>query len=271
MNVTTQHKIHPTAIVDPGAELDSSVIVGPYSIIEKGVRIGPDTEIAAHALISGPALIGSGNRIGPFTAIGAAPQDLKYQGEETSVVIGDHNIIREYVSIHRGTVAGHSQTTVGDHNLLMAYSHIAHDCVVGNHVIMANAATLGGHVVVEERVTIGGLVGVHQFSKIGAYSYIGGLSGISKDVPPFVIVAGIRNQMRLAGINRIGLRRCGFDDESLSKLHKAFVIIFRTPKLLLQEALEKALTEIPDCEPVSRLVRFIRESERGVVRSGGND
>ena len=263
--------IHPTAIIEPGAELDSSVRVGPYTVIGKGVRIGADTEIGPHAVISGATTIGVANRIGPFTNIGAPPQDLHYQGEETRLEIGDHNVIREYVSLHRGTAAGRGVTNVGSHNLLMAYVHVAHDCLVGDHVIMANAATLGGHVTVEDRATLGGMVAVHQFSRIGGYAYIGGMSGISKDVSPYVIVAGIRNGMRVTGINKIGLRRAGFDAETIKQLHRAFKILFHSQELLLAEALDKTEAEMADCEPVQRLVRFFRESKRGVVRTAGDD
>lgn len=259
--------IHPSAIVDPGAELDSSVDVGPYVIIEKGVRIGPGTVIKPHTVITGPTTIGSGNVIGPFATVGAPPQDLKYKGEDTELVVGDNNQIREYVSIHRGTVTDRSVTTVGSGNLLMGYVHIAHDCVIGNSAILANAATLAGHVQVEDHAIIGGLVAVHQFTRIGSYSYIGGLSGISKDVPPFVIVSGTRKQMRVSGINKVGLRRRGFDNDTLKKLDKAYKIIFMSPELLLQEALEQAAAEIIGCEPVDQMIAFFRASKQGVIRT----
>ena len=259
--------IHPTAIVDPGAELDSSVDVGPYVIIENRVQIGRDTVIKPHSVISGPTTIGSGNVIGPFATVGAPPQDLKYKGEDTALVVGDNNQIREYVSIHRGTVTDKAITTVGSGNLLMGYVHIAHDCVIGNSAILANAATLAGHVQVDDHAIIGGLVAVHQFTRIGSYSYIGGLSGISKDVPPFVIVSGTRKHMRVSGINKVGLRRCGFDNETLKKLDKAYRIIFMSPELLLQDALEQAAAEITGCEPVNQLINFFRTSKQGVIRT----
>ena len=259
--------IHPTAIIDPGAEVDSSVNVGPYVIIEKGVRIGPDTTIKPHTVISGPTRIGSGNVIGPFATIGAPPQDLKYKGEETELVIGDNNQIREYVSIHRGTVTDKGITVIGNGNLLMGYVHIAHDCVVGNSAILANAATMAGHVHIEDHAIIGGLVAIHQFSRVGAFSYIGGVSGISRDVPPFIIVSGTRKQMRVSGINKIGLRRRGFDNETIKKLDKAYKIIFMTPNLLLKDALEQAAQEITDCEPVTQLIDFFHASKQGVIRT----
>jgi UDP-N-acetylglucosamine acyltransferase len=259
--------IHPTAIIDPGAELDSSVNVGPYVIIEKGVKIGRDTVIKPHSFLSGPTTIGSGNVIGPFATVGAPPQDLKYKGEDTELVVGDNNQIREYVSIHRGTVTDKGVTIVGSGNLLMGYVHIAHDCVIGNSAILANAATLAGHVQVDDHAIIGGLVAVHQFTRIGSYSYIGGLSGISKDVAPFVIVSGTRKHMRVSGINKVGLRRRGFDNDTLKKLDRAYKIIFMSPELLLQDALEQAAKEIVDCESVNHLIDFFRTSKQGVIRT----
>ncbi len=259
--------IHPTAVIDSGAELDSSVEVGPYAVIEKGVRIGQNTVIKPHSVITGPTTIGSGNVIGPFATVGAPPQDLKYKGEDTELVVGDNNQIREYVSIHRGTVTDRGITTVGSGNLLMGYVHIAHDCIVGNSAILANAATLAGHVQVEDHAIIGGIVAVHQFTRIGAYSYIGGLSGISKDVPPYIIVSGTRKDMRVSGINKIGLRRRGFDKDTLKKLDKAYRIIFMTPDLLLKDALEQASRETGDCEPVTQLIDFFRNSKQGVIRT----
>jgi UDP-N-acetylglucosamine acyltransferase len=264
-------KIHSTAIVDPAAELDSSVTVGPYVIIEKGVTIGRDSIIQPHSVISGPTTIGSGNSIGPFATIGAPPQDLKYQGEDTELVIGDNNQIREYVSIHRGTVTDKGVTSIGNGNLLMGYVHIAHDCVIGNSAILANAATLAGHVQVDDFAILGGLVAIHQFSRIGAHSYIGGISGISKDVPPFIIVSGTRKHMRVSGINKVGLRRRGFDNDSIKKLDRVYRIIFMTPDLLLQEALEQAAREVPDCEPVAQLIDFFRSSKQGVIRTVEGD
>jgi len=259
--------IHPTAIVDPGAELDSSVKVGPYVVIEKGVKIARESSIKPHTVITGPTTIGSGNVIGPFATIGAPPQDLKYKGEDTDLVIGNNNQIREYVSIHRGTVTDKGVTLIGNGNLLMGYVHIAHDCVIGNSAILANAATMAGHVHIEDHAFIGGLVAIHQFSRVGQYSYIGGVSGISKDVPPFIIVSGIRKEMRVSGINKIGLRRRGFDNATIKKLDKAYKIIFMSPDLLLKDALEQAEKEVADCEPVTQLIDFFRNSKQGVIRT----
>ncbi len=263
--------VHPTAVIENGAVIDDSATIGAYAVIGDHVRIGPETEIMAHAVIDGHTTIGRRNVIGSFATIGAPPQDIHYRNEPTRVVIGDDNHIREYASVHRGTPKGGGVTTIGNGCMLMAYTHVAHDCTVDDQVIMANAATLGGHVHVGRRATLGGLVAVHQFTRIGEFSYIGGMSGISKDVPPYIIVAGIRNRMRVSGVNRIGLRRSGFDTPTIRKLEKAFHIIFKAPELLLQDALVKAEKEFPDCELVTRLVAFFRESSRSVIRIGDDD
>jgi len=256
--------------VDKQADLHESVVVGPYAVIGPDVRIGPGTKVGPHTVISGPATIGAGNEIGPFATIGAAPQDLKYSGEPTELIVGDHNHIREYVTMHRGTVGGRQATVVGSDNYIMAYAHVAHDCRIGSRVIMSNAATLGGHVDVEDKAIIGGLVAVHQFCRIGAHAFIGGMSGINKDVPPFVIATGVRGEMRVSNINIVGLRRAGFSDEALAHLRAAFKIIFRRPELLLEEALQQALAEAPNCAEVIHLVDFFRTTRRSVLRSSAN-
>lgn len=258
--------IHPTASIDPSAELDSSVYVGPYAVIEAGVRIDADTRVEAHAVVSGPTFIGKRNLIGSFATVGGAPQDLSYQGEPTELHIGSDNQIREYASIHRGTPGGTGKTVIGDKNLLMAYTHVAHDCRLGNHIILANVATLAGHVEVGDRASIGGLVAVHQFCRIGTFSYIGGVSGISQDVPPYVILAGTRNRTRISGINKIGLKRNGFSKEAINNLEMAFKIIFRTPNLLMKDAIEKAKMEVTGSPEVDCLIKFFEDSKRGVVK-----
>ena len=259
--------IHATAVVHPKAQVHSSVTIGPYAVIEADVTLAEGCEIASHALVTGHTSVGARTRIGPFAVIGGPPQDLSYKNEPTRLVIGEDNLIREYVSIHRGTSRGGGVTTIGNGNMLMAYVHVAHDCTLGNQVIMANAATLAGHVRVDDRANLGGVVGVHQFTRIGRYAYVGGMSGVSKDIPPYVIVSGIRNQMRVSGINKIGLKRSGFDQETIRKMTKAFQIIFHTPGLLLQDALQKTMEEIPDCEPVADLVEFFKTSKRSVLRA----
>lgn len=258
--------IHPTAVVDPQAVIHESAEIGAYTVIEGKVTIGADTVVASHAHLSGPTVIGARNRIGSFTSIGAPPQDMHYKGEPTELIIGDDNLIREYASIHRGTVAGKGKTVIGNGNMLMAYTHVAHDCIIGNKTIMANVATLAGHVEIGDHVNLGGLVAVHQFCRIGAHTYVGGLSGISLDVPPFVIIAGTRNRMRISGINKIGMRRSGMSRDSINKLDEAFRIIFRSPQLLLNDALVKVKQEIPDCPEVDLLVEFFQTSKRGVVK-----
>ncbi len=258
--------IHQTAVIDPSAQIHDTAEIGPYAIIEGKVVVGEGTVIKPHASISGPTTIGARNIIGSFTSIGAPPQDINYKGEPTELIIGDDNQIREYVSIHRGTIAGKGKTVIGNNNMIMSYCHVAHDCVLGNRVIMANVATLGGHVEVGDHVNLGGLVAVHQFCRIGTFSYVGGLSGISLDVPPFVIISGTRNRMRITGVNKIGMRRNGLSRESINKLDEAFKIIFRSPHLLLKDALVKVQEEIPDCPEVDVLVEFFQTSKRGVVK-----
>jgi UDP-N-acetylglucosamine acyltransferase len=263
--------IHPTAVVDAKAELDSSVYIGPYAVIEAGVKIGADTRVEPHAVVSGPTTIGERNLIGSFAVVGGAPQDLSYKGEPTELIIGSDNQIREYASIHRGTPHGHGKTVIGDHNLLMAYTHVAHDCRIGNHVIMANVATLAGHVEVGDRASIGGLVAVHQFCRIGTFSYIGGVSGISLDVPPYIIIAGTRNRTRISGVNKVGLKRNGFSRETIKMLDTAYRIIFRSPNLLMKDAIELAKLEFPECAEVQTLVKFFQDSKRGVVKQTVED
>lgn len=259
--------IHEKAVVDPTAELDTSVYVGPYAVIEAGVKIGKDTKVEAHAVVSGPTTIGERNLIGSFAMVGGSPQDLSYRGEPTELIVGNDNQIREYSSIHRGTPHGSAKTIIGNNNLLMAYTHVAHDCRIGNNVIMANVATLAGHVEVGNNASIGGLVAIHQFCRIGTFSYIGGVSGIGLDVPPFVIIAGTRNRTRISGINKVGLRRNGFSRETIGYLDKAFRIIFRTPNLLMKDAIDVARKEFPDCPEVQILVKFFEDSKRGVVKT----
>jgi len=264
--------IHASAVIDKGAEIDPSVKIGPFTVIGAGVKVDFGTEIGPHCFIEGNTTIGRNNRIGGFVTIGAPPQDLDYQGEDTRVELGDDNVIREYVSIHRATTKEDLITRIGSHNMLMAYVHVAHDCRLADHIIMANGSTLAGHVKVGERVTMGGMVAVHQFSRIGSHAYIGGMSGISKDVPPFVILSGVRTRMRITGINRIGLKRCGFDKETIRDLSDAFVLIFKTPDLLLKDALDRAEAEFGHRPKVMELIEFFRAPSRsGVIRSGIDD
>lgn len=259
-------KIHPTAIIDSKAQLDGSVTVDPYAVIDGPVQIGPETRIGAHAVVSGHTTIGARNTIGSFTSIGAPPQDSHYKGEPTELIIGDDNLFREYASIHRGTARGNGRTLIGNKNMIMAYCHIAHDCIIADHVIMANLATLAGHVEIGNHANLGGLVAVHQFCRIGDHAYVGGMSGIGLDVPPYVIMEGIRNQMRISGINKIGLRRSGMDRETIQKLEEAFKILFRSPHLLLKDSLAVLEEEMKECLEVQLMVDFFHSSKRGVVK-----
>jgi len=239
------------------------VEVGPYSVSGPGVKIGKGTRIKSHAVIEGNTSIGAGNLIFQFATVGSVPQDLKYRGEESRLEIGDHNTIREFVSLNPGTTGGGMVTRVGSHNLLMMYCHIAHDCLLGDHNIIANGATLGGHVVIEDFVIVGGLVGIHQFVKVGTSSILGAGSMVSKDVPPYCNATGDR--ARLKGLNLEGLRRRGFGKEQIDAIKKAYRVFFQSG-LTARAALKKARKEIPGSAEVERLAVFIENSRRGVCR-----
>jgi UDP-N-acetylglucosamine acyltransferase len=254
--------IHATAIIDPEARLAADVDIGPYSVIGAGVEIGGGTVVGPHVVVKGPCRIGSDNRIFQFASVGEAPQDMKYRGEPTSLEIGDRNVIREYVTLNRGTADGTGRTVIGDDNLIMAYSHVAHDCIVGNHCIFANAASLAGHVVVGDYATLGGFTLVHQFAEIGARAFCGMGSNISQDIPPFSLVSGDR--ARVVGINKIGLKRNGFSPELIRALHKSFRELLRSAgsKQEVFARLEPLCNEFPEVEA---FVSFIRNSKRGIA------
>jgi len=256
-------KIHPTAIISPDAELGEEVEIGPYTIIGPKVIIGRGTIIGPHVVIEGLTEIGENCRIMQFAAIGAPPQDLKFQGEETKVIIGNHNTIREFVTIHRSTRADIGVTIIGDHNLIMAYCHIAHNCKLGNNIIMSNAVNLAGHIEVEDYATIGGITGIHQFTRIGAYSMIGGCSAVAKDVPPYCLASG--NHARLYGLNLVGLKRRNFTPEAIQALKQAYRIVFRS-SLILEEAIARVRGEIPETPEVKNFLSFIEKSKRGICR-----
>jgi UDP-N-acetylglucosamine acyltransferase len=255
--------IHPTAIIDSKADIDSNVDVGPHSIIGANVQIGSGTVIGPHVVIQPHVEIGPDCHIFQYASIGAVPQALKFQGEETYVKIGRGTVIREFVTVNRGTGFGGEITEVGEENFLMAYVHIAHDCKTGRNVIFANNATLAGHIVIEDFVTVGGLVAIHQFVRIGNYAYIGGKSAVVKDIPPYVIAAGDR--AKLHGLNSVGLKRHGFSQETMSSLKKAYRIIFRIG-LTLNEAIERVKAEVEQVPEVNDLIRFIKSSKRGITR-----
>jgi UDP-N-acetylglucosamine acyltransferase len=246
--------VHPSAIVGAGT------VVGPHAVIGEHVRLGRDCRVGASSVVEGPSEIGDGNQIFPFASIGLIPQDLKFHGEPTKLVVGDRNVFREFVTIHRGTAGGGGLTEIGDHNVFMAYAHIAHDCHVGNHTIFGNAATLGGHVTVEDYATISAFSGVHQFCRVGKHAFIGGFSVITKDALPFAKTVG--NRARIYGLNTIGLVRRKFSSDSITKLRRAY-------RYLLHSNTSRALAQIErepslQCEEVRYVVNFIRTSSRGV-------
>ena len=255
--------IHPGAQVDPGAVLGARTTIGPFSVIGPEVTLGPDCVVGPHVVIGGPAVLGARNRFYPFACVGMDPQDLKYAGERTSLEIGDDNSFREGVTVHRGTAGGGGVTRIGSHNLLMAQTHVAHDCQVGSHVIFANAATLAGHVTVEDGATIGAFSGVHQFCRVGAHAYIGGYSVLTQDALPYVLTVG--NRARSFGVNVIGLERKKFSLEAIQALKQAYRILFRS-RLTQQEALGRLDRELAGQPDVARLIAFIRQSTRGVIR-----
>lgn len=255
--------IHKTAIVASDARLADGVDIGPYCIVGNGVKLGKNTRLISHVVIE-ETEVGENCIIYPFATIGLPPQDTKYKGEKTRVKIGDNNIIREYVTIHRASVGGDGVTSAGDNNFLMAYVHIAHDCKIGNFVVMANVATLAGHVVVGDFAVIGGLVAVHQFTRIGAYSMIGGFSGVGKDVLPYTMVSGAR--ARTCGLNTIGLKRWGFKESTIRDLKQAYKILFRS-KLTLKEAIDKMRRDIKASKEIRHLLEFLEcDNKRGICR-----
>ena len=255
--------IHPSAVVSPRAKIGEGVTIGPYSIIGEKVTVGRDTIIGSHVVIDGSTVIGGKNRIYPFVSIGLPPQDIGYEGEDTRVIIGDENTIREFVTINRATTKQDRVTIIGNGSYLMAYAHIAHDCILGNSVIMSNAATLGGHIEIGDKAIVGGLVAIHQFVRIGAYAFIGGKTVTGKDIPPFMMASGDR--AKLYGLNTRGLKREGFSQEKIDNLKKAYQIIWRDHHLL-PEALERVRREIPPFEELQMLLDFLVSSKRGVVR-----
>ncbi len=255
--------IHPTAIIHPGANLADNVTVGAYSVVGEHVKVGSGTTIASHVVIEGWTEIGSDNRIFQFSSIGAAPQDLKYAGEETWLKIGDRNRIREFTTLNRGTAEGGGVTTVGNDNLFMAYSHVAHDCIVNDHVILANGATLAGHVEVESTAILGGLAAVHQFCRIGCHTMISGGAMVTQDIPPYTVAQGDR--AKTVGLNLVGLKRRGFTEDTVRGIKKAYRIIFRSG-MRLEEALDQVCEEIEMSPELDHFIAFIKDSQRGIAR-----
>ncbi len=253
--------IHRTALVDPSAELGLDVSVGPYSIIGPSVVIGDRCQLAAHVVIERNTRLGAGVRVGYGTVLGADPQDLKYKGEETWVEIGDGTILREYCTINRGTPAT-GKTTVGQRCFIMTYVHVAHDCVVGDDVILANSIQMAGHVTVDDRAIISGLVPIHQFVRVGTYAFVGGGSRVNQDVPPYTKAVG--NPVHLYGLNSVGLQRAGFTPEVKLALKKAYRLVFNS-HLTVSQGIARARAELPAVQEVETFLRFIEASQRGVL------
>lgn len=255
-------KIHPSAIIEDGAELGADVQVGPFCTIGAGVRLGDGCHLMSHVVLSGETTLGSGNRFFPFATVGVEPQDLKFKGERTRLEIGSGNTFRESCTVHVGTEGGGGVTRIGDDNFLMAYAHVAHDCQLGSGIILANAATLAGHVTIMDRATVGAFSGVHQFCRVGREAFVGGYSVITQDAMPYILTVG--NRARSHGINTLGLKRRGVPAETVTALRNAYRVIFRT-KLGRQEGLVQAKDQWGEVPHVAELIRFIGESERGVV------
>jgi len=255
-------KIHPTAVIDPGAEIGAGCEIGPYCVIEAGVVLGQNCWLQHHVSLSGPARFGRANRFYSFSSLGQRTQDLKYQGEPTHLVVGDDNTFRECVTVNRGTAPG-GTTTVGSRGNFLAYTHIAHDCIVGDDVIFSNNGTLAGHVTVEDHVVVGGLTAVHQFCRLGRYAMTGGCSKIVQDVPPFMLADG--NPARVRGINKIGLERFGYGPEVVRTMKEAYRLLYRGA-LNVGQAVEQMRSQLPDIPEIEQLVDFVTKSSRGIIK-----
>jgi len=253
--------IHPTAIVSPKAKLGDNVSVGPFTIIEDDVVAGDGTSISSNAFLASGTRLGRECRVHHGAVLGSPPQDLKFRGEITTLEIGDHTVIREYVTMNRGT-HDRWKTTVGNHCFLMAYAHVAHDCIVGNHVILANSVNMGGHVIIEDHAVVGGIVAIHQFSHIGCHSMIGGGFRVTKDVPPYVLAG--QEPLAFSGLNIVGLRRRNFPQETLQLVEKAYQLIYYS-QLNVSQALERIKKELPATEEMKHIVDFIEKSKRGII------
>lgn len=261
-------EIDPSARVHPDAQIGPGTVIGPFALVGPKVVLGPDCKVGASAVIDGNTRIGEGTEIFPFASIGLPPQDLKYRGEDTRLVIGARNIFREFVTIHRGTAGGGGETSIGDHNLFMAYAHVAHDCHIGHHTIFGNAATLGGHVTVEDFAAISAYSGVHQFCRVGRYAFIGGYSVVTKDALPFAKSVG--NRARVYGLNTVGLMRRGFSESTVGQLKRAYRYLLQSKLNTTQALLQIEQDPTLGSPEVAYLVEFIRSTKRGVIlRRGG--
>jgi UDP-N-acetylglucosamine acyltransferase len=256
-------QIHSTAVISPGARIGAGCRIGPYAVIGDEVVLGDGVHLHGNCVVGGRTRIGDESEIFPFVSIGLAPQDLKFTGEPSETVIGRRNRIREFVTIHRGTLGGGGITKTGDDCFIMAQAHIAHDCLIGNQVIMANAATLAGHVIVEDGANIGAYSGVHQFCRVGREAYVGGYSVVVKDALPFALTVG--NHAKCYGLNKVGVRRRGYSRETIAALHHAFHLLL-SAKLNTTQALDRIREEIKDSQEVTELVQFVESSNRGVVK-----
>jgi len=259
--------IHPTAIIEDGARLGENVKVGPYSVVGADVRMGDGCELLSHVVVTGHTTMGSGNRIFPFSSIGQIPQDLKYHGEASEVIIGDNNQIRENVTINAGTEGGGMVTRIGSNNILMAYAHIAHDCMLGNGIVLANCATLAGHVEIDDHAIIGGLSAIQQFVRIGRLSMIGGMSGVTKDVTPFTLLAG-GYRAGLSGLNIIGLKRHGFSLQQVGRLKEVYRLLLQDSGKREERLLEAESLLSDDDADGSQMIEFIRSAKRGLMMHG---
>jgi UDP-N-acetylglucosamine acyltransferase len=255
--------IHPTALVDRGAELGDGVEIGPFAVIGPDVRLGDRVRVDHHASVLGPSVIGAGTHVFPFASVGSAPQDLTFRGEPTRLEAGERNVFREFVTINRGTVKGGGVTRIGSDCFFMSYAHVAHDSTIGNHVIMANCAALAGHIRIDDHAILGGLVAVHQWARVGRMAMIGGVSGVALDVPPFCIASGER--AKLYGLNLVGLKRHGFSEARLADLKRAYRILFREGRTL-KAAMETVERELPDSPEAAELLEFISTTRRGITR-----
>lgn len=256
-------KIHPTAIVHPEAKLHDSVEVGPYAVIGAKVKLGAGCKIGPHAVLEGDTTLGERNRVWQFASVGADPQDLKFAGEDTKLLVGDDNMIREFTTLHKGTTGGGGVTRIGNKNLFMAYAHVAHDCLVGNGCVFANSATLAGHVEIGDHVTVGGLAAVHQFTRVGKFAFIAGGSMVVMDVPPYCTAQGDRAE--LVGLNTVGLQRHGFTDEQVRRVKDAYSLMFRS-KLGFNEGLARVRAELGNHPELEDFIGFLTTSKRGITR-----
>ncbi|ABC80860.1 acyl-ACP--UDP-N-acetylglucosamine O-acyltransferase [Anaeromyxobacter dehalogenans] len=255
--------IHPTAIVEAGAQVDPSCDIGPYAVIGPLVRMGPGNSVGAHAVVTGRTTLGASNRIFPHAVIGGIPQDLKYRGEDTALVIGDRNTFREFATVNLGTAGGGGVTRIGSGGLFMASSHIGHDCQVGDGAIIANSVAIAGHVLIEDHVHFGGLSASHQFCRVGRLAFVGGMTGVAMDVAPYCTVAGARGE--LAGLNTIGMQRAGMTEEQVGRVKQAYKIVFRS-SLGLAEAIAQLEAELAGHPETDHFIAFLKGSQRGITR-----